>query len=268
MSSLSIDVSGLGVRVRHVPSDLVPILEDAWRGFVVSEVDDPLVEAIVAESDGAALTPARVMVGPMSVRREGGTVRLARDEGEASLDLVSGRMTATLAAGDDGRRAWGLVNLVTAALAWRLAGRGGGILHAAGIVIDGRAFVLIGAEGSGKSTFARVATAAGAGVISDDQVVVARSPRGLEAVGAPVRNRDASTLSRGRWPVAAFLLPRHGTPAAVAPAARLDLAARLAANLLYVSGEGPLDELASGVPALWLTFAPEPSFVDRLRETL
>jgi len=264
--SLRIDVSGLPILVRGIAPGLRPSLEDAWAGFLVPQTSDPILEVQV-EDGSKTLTPGRVMVGGIAVKREGDVVRFVRDEAEGSLDLVAGRATVALSAGEDTRRAWGLVNLVHAALAWRLASRGGGIVHAAGVLVEGRAFLLIGSEGAGKSTFARVAATAGLPVVGDDQVVVLRSGGGLEAVGAPVRNREHVSAGRGRWPIAAFLLPRHGAPAAVAPASRLDLLPRLAANLVYnlFEEEGLLDRIAEGVPARWLTFAPDPSFVPLLR---
>ena len=264
--SLSIDVSGLPIRVHGLPPGLRESLEDAWAGFVVPAVSDPILDVSVEEGT-RPLTPGRVMVGGISVKREGDVVRFARDEAEGSLDLASGSATVALSAGDDKRRAWGLVNLVHAALAWRLAPQGGGILHAAGIVVEGRAFLLIGSEGAGKSTFADVAASAGLLVVGDDQVVVLRSGGRLEALGAPVRNREHVNAPKGRWPVAAFLLPRHGAPASLAPASRLDLLPRLTANLPYAlfEHEGLLQEIADGVPARWLTFAPDPSFVPLLR---
>jgi hypothetical protein len=59
----------------------------------------------------------------------------------------------------------------------------------------------------------------------------------------------------------------------LAPVPRIEFSARLAANRLYVAatpgasfGPGdPLDRLLEGAPPRWLTFAPEPSFLDVLR---
>jgi len=264
--TLSIDVSGLPIRVQGIPAELRESLEDAWAGFVVPPMPDPILDVFVEEGT-KRLTPGRVMVGGISVKRERGVVSFVRDEAEGSLDLAEGSAKVALSVGDDKRRAWGLVNLVHAALAWRLASRGGGIVHAAGIVVEGRAFLLIGAEGAGKSTFAHVAASAGLPVVGDDQVVVLRTGGRLEALGAPVRNREHVNAPKGRWPVAAFLLPRHGEKAAVVPASRLDLLPRLTANLVYnlFEEEGLLDTIADGVPAHWLTFAPDPSFVPLLR---
>ena len=151
---------------------------------------------------------------------------------------------------------------------------GGAMLHAAGIVLEGRAFVLIGAEGSGKTTWTLRAREAGADVLSDDIVVVTRSASGaFEALSTPFRSAQYGTLLAGRWPIAALLLPEHGAPARLRPVPGLALRARLFANLPFVVEAlatdtrvaDVMDALATSVPARTLTFSPDPSFVPWLR---
>jgi hypothetical protein len=261
--TVSVDFSGIGIQVAGVDPRLAAGLRDVWKGFTVAAVHDPVL-VVEVEDDPAPLTPGRQMAAGSRASRDAAGVRLARNEGGVSIDAAAGRAHVRLASGDDGRRIWGLVNLVNAALGFALERHGGGLLHAAGIVLAGRAFVLVGAEGAGKTTFARVAAGAGLPVLSDDQVVVVASGGRCDAVAAPIRHRDFPGPGPGRWPIAAFLLPVHGAPSAISPAGRLDLMARLAANLLYGTplGHGEtLDRLAAGAPARWLTFAPEPSFL-------
>ncbi len=59
------------------------------------------------------------------------------------------------------------------------------ILHASGVVWDGRAALIRGASGTGKSTLALQLMAYGAALISDDRVLVRRTPEGLTALPAP-----------------------------------------------------------------------------------
>ena len=270
--SVGIDLSGIGILVTGATPPIAAGLREVWSGFLAERVDDPWL-VVTVEDDSVPLTAGREMKPGSVALREGPRVRVARDEGGATIDAASGRAHVRLASGDDRRRIWGLVNLVHAALGFVLDRHGGGILHAAGIVLEGRAFVLIGAEGAGKTTFARVAAEAGVPVLSDDQVVVVTDGGRCEAVGAPIRHRDFPGAGRGRWPVASFLLPFHGPSASLAPVPRIELSARLAANRLYVAATpgpsfGPgdaLDRLSEGAPARKLTFAPDPSFLDLLR---
>jgi hypothetical protein len=57
------------------------------------------------------------------------------------------------------------------------------VAHGAAIGRSGRAVLLLGASGSGKSTSAYLASLAGWSLLSDDLVVVRRSASGIEAIG-------------------------------------------------------------------------------------
>jgi hypothetical protein len=70
--TLSIDVSGLPIRVQGIPAELRESLEDAWAGFVVPPMPDPILDVFVEEGT-KRLTPGRVMVG--GILGEAGTGR-------------------------------------------------------------------------------------------------------------------------------------------------------------------------------------------------
>lgn len=272
-SRLEFNLSGLGVRFEALPPDIEPFLRDVWGAYAMTPEDrQPLLVSV--EEEGRALPPGRTMSEVLDAEPlPGGAVRFVTGEGRVEIDAGGASAAVHLASGDAGRRGWGLVNLTLAAIGRRLLAREGAALHAAGIIVDGRAFVLVGPSRSGKTTWAAAASRAGIPVLSDD-VVLLDSTRGrLEALGAPFRDRDYPPPGRGRWPVAAILLPRHGPAAAIAPATVLVAAGRIAGNLLYSAGawEGAggagnaLDAIVRGAPALELTFAPDASFVPLLR---
>jgi hypothetical protein len=268
---LEADLSGLGLRLHDLPEVVGREVRARWAAFLRRSDDPEPLDIETTESD-RAMTPGRAMVGITTAEALEAGLRFVRDEGDLTLDAAARRATLRLARGDDSRRAWAVMNLAIAAIAWRLVGRGGGALHAAAILVDGRAFVLVGAEGTGKTTFAAGAAQAGLPVLSDDIVLVDRGRGVLEALGAPVRDRAFPHPGPGRWPVAAILLPRHGAPAQIAPATRLAASAAVAANLLYVSETWGTDERAGAAveailgaaPACVLTFPPGSSFVPLL----
>ena len=139
--------------------------------------------------------------------------------------------------------------------------------------LDGRAFLMVGPEGSGKSSWAAQGAAAGGRVISDDLVLIDDSGGGIEAVGSPFRSSYKAPYLPGRWPVAAILFPRQGKRARLAPAAALLAQARLTANLPFVTEglghdariEAVVRRVLDRVPCAELTFALDPSFVELLR---
>jgi hypothetical protein len=206
----------------------------------------------------------RAEIAPESARYE-------MPEGRVEVDdRGKGRLTVGLVGGT--RAYYAFANLVRAALAWRMLSRGGALLHAAGIVLRGRAFVLAGASGSGKSTWARLAAEAGASVLSDDLVLLDGRGGGIEALGAPFRSTHERTVGPGRWPLAAILFPVHGSDAALSPVSGIEARARVLANLPFVidgvAGDRRVTETIerwmASVPTRKLTFGLDPAFLDTL----
>jgi hypothetical protein len=190
------------------------------------------------------------------------------------LDLdAAGRGQARLATGPVATRFYALVNLLSAGIAWRGPRHGALLLHAAGVVIDGRGFVLIGGAGTGKTTWSELARSTGALFVSDDLVLVDASGPPAALLATPIRGDYPMPHGPCRWPLEALLLPAHGTPPRLAPAPPLAIEARLAANLPFVAEELAREatildlarRLVGLVPGYTLTFAREPSFVDLLR---
>jgi hypothetical protein len=70
---------------------------------------------------------------------------------------------------DGGERFPGVFeNFLRVLVAYRLLEIGGVVLHSAGVVKDGAAFLFLGRSGAGKTTVARLSLARGADVLSDD----------------------------------------------------------------------------------------------------
>jgi len=270
-TTIDCDLSGIALRVRGLDEPLVREFAATWGPFLVQAPAAPWLTVDVAPA-AHALPGGRTMRAAFTSEVEAGRARFAIDEGEIEIP-EEGPATARLARGNDRWRFWGLANLLGAALAFRLPARPAALVHAAGIVVAGRAFLLAGPPGSGKSTWARLAREAGERVVGDDTVLVDGAGGALELLGSPIRAHEAAPLSRGRWPVAAILLPKWGAPARLSPARRIDVEARLAASLPYVAaGFGRDPRLDGLVPRLaplsahgTLTFAPDPSFLEALR---
>ena len=269
--TLVADLSGLVVRFRGLDDALAGALASGWAPFIASASAPPWLDVEVHPSDRTIAT-GRVMRPSLTGDVKDGAARFWSDEGEITID-AAGSARVSLGRGDDSWRFWGLVNLIAAALAVRLPSRPGAVLHAAGIVLDERAFLLIGPEGSGKSTFASAAREGGARVISDDTVLVDNGPDGLALLGSPIRAHEATDPGPGRWPVAAALHARRGGEARLDPVGRLAVETLLAANLPFLASgwgrDARLDALvpflAGATPFRLLTFPPDPSFLDVLR---
>lgn len=150
----------------------------------------------------------------------------------------------------------------------RFACEGALELHACGLAVGGRAVLLCGSSGAGKTTSARLwkRRRPGTEVLSDDRIVVRPQARGFRAHGTPWHGsgRYASDASH---PLAAVFFIRH---APTSEALRLDHPA--AAGELFARAFPPpwdpggiaavlrtCDRLASRVPCFALGFRPDAS---------
>jgi hypothetical protein len=264
-----VDISGLGLRFEGLTRALAAELEKQWPAYVSKAGGSPALVIRVEDAD-RTMTPSRFMEGALQIVAAADTVHFRGDEGDLAHHVTEARAVARLAQGDAGRRFWGLVNLTCAAVGWRLLARGGGAVHAAGVLIGDRAYLLVGPSGCGKTTWARTAAEAGCPVLSDDCVLVDSAEGRLVALGSPFRAKDFPSPGPGRWPVAAILIPRHAEEAALEPVPRLMVEARIAANLLFSAAawEAQPDAahatgaIAAGAPARILSFRPDASWIE------
>jgi len=273
-ATIDVDISGLGLRFEGLTPALGSALAQEWKPYVRDRVASPAL-VIRVDDEARTMKPGRFMEGALQIIASGERVQFRLDEGRVVQDSQETHAVAHLAQGDDGRRFWGLVNLTCAAVGWRLAARGGGAVHAAGVLIDGAAYLLIGPSGCGKTTWARTAAGAGLPVLSDDCVLVDGSEGRLVALGSPFRSKDFPSPGPGRWPVAAILLPAHADEPSIAPVSRLMLEARIAANLLFSSHASDarpiaaqaVSAIASGATARTLAFRPDASWIPLVKDS-
>jgi hypothetical protein len=272
VTTIDVDISGLGLRFEGLTPTLGAALAQEWKSYVRDRVAPALV--IRVENEDRTMKPGRFMVGGMEIIASAERVQFELDEGRVVHDAHEAHAVAHLAQGDEGRRFWGLVNLSCAAVGWRLLARRGGAVHAAGVLIDDEAYLLIGPSGCGKTTWSKTAAGAGLPVLSDDCVLVDGIEGRLMALGSPFRSKEFPSPGPGRWPVAAILLPAHADAPSVAPLSRLMLEARLAANLLFSPQAAGVDTIAaqavsaiaSGAPARTLSFRPDASWIPIVRD--
>jgi hypothetical protein len=153
-----------------------------------------------------------------------------------------------------------------------LLGRQGLLLHAAGMLVRGRAVVLPGVSGAGKTTFAGLAAGrAGWEALSDDRVLV-RVPDdadGAVAHGTPWPGEGRVAANRS-GPLGRLVFLSQGGTNTVQPLTPAQAAARLLVTT-SVPWYDPdhldrtleaCDRLVRRVPATLLTFRPDQEAVD------
>jgi len=171
--------------------------------------------------------------------------------------------------GDDERRLGCFENALRLAAAYRLAEAGGALLHSAGVVAHGRAWLFFGRSGAGKSTLARISAEAGHEVLSDELNALVSGADGPRLERMPFAGDFGRTVGpRRSWPLAGAFALRQGTPPAREPLARAAAVAELTACAPFVNADphrSPrllenLERLTGELAVERLTFGLDPGF--------
>jgi hypothetical protein len=127
-------------------------------------------------------------------------------------------------------------NFLRVVVAYRLLELGGVVLHSAGVVRGGVAFLFLGRSGAGKTTVARLSLAQGAEVLSDDLNALASSAGGCAVLKLPFTGdlgERRATLPP--VPLGALLRLEQASADAVAPLSRAETLACLLACSPFVN---------------------------------
>lgn len=181
--------SGRGLMLADLPVRLT--VNDPALAAEVAELFGPMTEhpgPYVAEIVVDAEAPAKPERTPDEVYE---VISLWRDGDELIVDSggpLRAHATASKAViggamGDGPLGVAMLRRIVHHVIAHVLSLNGRLVAHGAAVSRHGKAVLLLGASGSGKSTSAYLASLAGWSLLSDDLVVVRRSEHGLKAVG-------------------------------------------------------------------------------------
>ena len=206
--------------------------------------------ASAAAAGGAPYTP-RAAAG-------GGLLRISRGDFRASADLRAGTGELSIAPNEQSLDAF-----LRSFLSFSLLRAGGFMLHSAGLVKAGRAYVFLGRSGAGKSTLSGLAAASGAEVISDEINMLRRERGRFYAYGSPFWGEMRSEGRQGRWPLGGLFVLKKGRTHGLSPcgaAAALPVLLRCVVNFERTPEAGRLamDNAASllaGVRAGVLEFS-------------
>ncbi len=287
---MEIDLVIGGHRIRIEEASGLPCL--AWplnpfRLFAVPPTDQPDIHIWVALSE----TLPDIARGPLHYDACHGLWRLFRSESGFLLECLDPqtlalRSRALLSPDFSSAQVWMHPQLLERTRGWspmliinplmevclltRFARRGGLWLHAAGVVIGGMGFAFAGASGSGKSTISDWFASREGQVLSDERIMVSRSPDGFTLWGTPWvgTGRHAKNAS-GRLSRLYFI--EHGrTRHCVKELSRRALVEHLLhqcflpywdRQALEASLETAV-ELVTQIPCAGLAFLNDPSIVD------
>lgn len=204
--------------------------------YVIDGLSEALAAAIgtrfapLVEEAGADATPD-VEIFAVDAREfravptAGWEYRLDFDLGDQTLRLAGLSLMARLSplpvggaalwtpAGDGPAFLGVFENVLRALVAYRLLAAGGVMLHSAGVVAAGKAYVCFGRSGAGKTTFAGLSAAAGHDVVSDELNLIWPRDHGAVVESLPFAG-DFGQRCRARafYPLGGLFLLEQGPP--------------------------------------------------------
>lgn len=174
-----------------------------------------------------------------------------------------------------------LENFLRILLAHEARKLGGMLLHSAGLVVDGSAFLFVGRSNAGKTTLSRKADAGGVQVLSDDINLVLPAEDGFAVHAVPFTGefRRRIPVEPGAVPLGGILLLDKGPSLKLEPVGAATAVSALFAQSPFVNSsaeEAPfllesLARLVAKVPVVRLTVSMENDFstiMNAVKETL
>lgn len=217
-AGIGLNISGFGLYFKSDSASIISVLSKRYGRFAVKSGRCRF---------GVAEAPARQAPFRPSVLQNGGTLILARGDFRAELELGSGKGELAAAAKEQTLDAF-LRSLISALL----LRSGGMMLHSAGLVRGGKAYLFPGRSGAGKSTLSKLAAAAGAEVISDEINMVRRAGSRFFVHGSPFWGEMRADGRPGRWPLGGIFLPKKARGNALRPCGQGELLKTLLRCLL------------------------------------
>ena len=166
----------------------------------------------------------------MRTRIEGGCIRFLSHEEQGWIDRAAGQGRLVMRPGGNPE------NFLRVLYAWLALTHSGLLLHACGVIRDGKGYVFCGYSGAGKSTVARLSRAYT--ILSDDLVIVRRAQGRFYVYGVPFRGGMAEAPRTNTCAPLHGLFTLHKAAAhAVAPLTCAEAVARVATCVPFVMAQ-------------------------------
>lgn len=147
-----------------------------------------------------------------AVSFDGRVLKIKRGDFEAILDMRTRAGTLKAAPNEQCLDAF-----LRSLISFLLLRSGGFMLHSAGLVSNGKAYLFLGKSGAGKSTLSKLAAAAGIEVISDE-INLLRLEKGVfRAYGSPFWGEMRSDGRQANWPLGGVFLLKKAKANRVSP---------------------------------------------------
>lgn len=205
---LGLEIAGERLFFKEDSGGIITVLARRYAPFVRKTGRGPVLRLTAGQHRASPFTPA--------VSSAGARLEIARGDFRA---VIGGR-EGTLAAATSEQT---LDAFLRSYIGHRLLRRGGLMLHSAGLVRHGRAYIFPGKSGAGKSTLARLAQARGAEVISDEINLLVPALGGWRVFGSPFWGEMRAAGRQASWPLGGVRLLKKASRDELSPCGRGEL---------------------------------------------
>lgn len=188
MGRAGFKIAGFGVSFESDHAGIITILKRRYGAFAASGGGGCGFRVFEVPGGRNPFKPA--------IFFDGAGLELGRGDFKASLDLETGSGSLGAAANEQCLDAF-----LRSLISFLLLRSGGFMLHSAGLVRNGKAYLFLGKSGAGKSTLSRLAAAAGTEVLSDEINLLRFEKGRFRVYGSPFWGEMRADGRRGNWPL-------------------------------------------------------------------
>ena len=201
------EIAGFGLEFKSDQRGIISILKRRYGKFRTAGKAAFNLEVSGAASRQNPFKPAVLL--------EGSRLAIERGDFKSSLDLATGAGSLSAAANEQCLDAF-----LRSLISFLLIRSGGFMLHSAGLVKNGKAYLFLGKSGAGKSTLSKLAGAAGAEVISDEINLLRFEKGRVRVYGSPFWGEMRADGRQGSWPLDGIFLLKKGKTVRLVPCSK------------------------------------------------
>jgi hypothetical protein len=251
---ITVEIGGMPILLHTEDDSFRQLLARRYAGFVESAAPPRF------EFDIELTTPSRKAPDEdVRVDRHGSTWRLRRGDFRAQWNPGAGRGRIRQTANP-----YSIDSVLRIVHTLILAQEGGFLLHSAGAIRNGRAFLFSGVSGAGKTTISRLAPP-DVTLLTDEVSYVRRVDGDYHACGTPFAGELARAGENCSAPIASLLFLKQGPENKIEAISKPEAIRRLMRNILFFAEDAELVqkvfqsacEFVDRVPVQRLTFAPD-----------
>jgi hypothetical protein len=235
-----LSIAGLPILLRSSHPAFWPFADRRYRNFYIPEDRQPeeVIDILVAGDTGSA--SGEIGAAATRIEERNGAVFMRRGNAVGEWDRLHHRGRVVQPETDFAPPAqyadYGCDSFLRVILSFRLLESNGLLVHAAGLVKDGKGYLFVGKSGAGKSTVARLSSGTCA-VLSDDLTFTSLSDAGGMIYGTPFFGDFGTAGTNVGAPLEAILFLRQAPFNRALPLSAADAVRKLLPSVAYFGND-------------------------------